>query len=108
MLIELKDGAVKEISTDKTGRVGCDTCDYGSEYINEFKIELTRGVIHCEISKMYEYLVSEDYMMKLFLKNVDCIRGLTEEEFIEWLEDKLKTGCVGEDNIELRFEFIKK
>jgi hypothetical protein len=90
MLIELLDGGIKDIYTDTESYNGCETCDYGSEYINEFTIYLTKGNIQFKVNQMYDYAVSEDYMMKLFLQNIDEIKQMTELNFFEWLKGNLE------------------
>lgn len=89
MLLELVDGGIVEILTDTFCYRGCDTCDYGSSYINEFTILFTDGHVDIEIDEEYEYAVSEDYLMKLFLNNVNEIKQLTEEQVVKWIETKL-------------------
>lgn len=89
MLIELVDGGIKEIYTDTLCYQGCDTCDYGSRFINEFTVVLTSGRIDIELNKMYTYTLSEDYLMRLFLNNVDHIKQLTEFKFYEWLKKEM-------------------
>lgn len=88
-LIDLVDGGIKEINTDTSSMSGCETCDYGSCYTNKFYVQLTSGELHCEVNQMYEYVFSEDYLMKLFLQNVETIKQFTEKEFIDWLEKRL-------------------
>lgn len=90
MLIELQNGGIKEISTDTYSYGGCDTCDYGSSYINELEIELTQGTIYVTIDAMYDYALSDGYLIKLFIGNIDGIRGLTEGEFFEWFDITLR------------------
>lgn len=91
MLIEMIDGGIKDIHTDTESYGGCETCDYGSEYINEFTIYLTTGNIDFKVSQMYDYALSEGFMMKLFLSNVDNIKQMTELEFFNWLKAKLES-----------------
>jgi hypothetical protein len=68
---------------------GCETCDYGSCYTNKFYVQLTSGELKCEVNQMYEYVFSEDYLMKLFIQNVETIKQFKEKEFIDWLEKRL-------------------
>ena len=42
MLITMKDGGLKEYSDDTQCYPGCETCDYGSEYINNLFLTLTK------------------------------------------------------------------
>lgn len=91
MLVELLDGGIKDIYTDTDSNRGCDTCDYGSSYINEFTIYLTEGDIQFKVSQMYEFALTEDYMMKTLLQNVEMIKAMTEKQFYDWLKEKLET-----------------
>lgn len=88
-LIKLQDGWIEEIRTDSHYSSGCDTCDYGSSYVNEFKIKTSTGEITIEIDTEYDYTVTEDYLMRLFLQNVDKIKQFTEGEFYDWLRKKV-------------------
>jgi len=89
MLIEMQDGGIKAVRYDQTHSSGCDTCDYGSSYIDEYDIEMTQGTIHVEVDQMYEYFLSEGYMMQLLIQNVDSIRQMTEDDFCTWLESEI-------------------
>ena len=42
---------------------------------------------------MYDYPISENDLMKVFLPNVEVIKSLTEEEFAQWLEEELDKHC---------------
>ena len=108
MLLELLDGGIEEIYTDKISFGGCETCDYGSSYINELEIKLTTGTLKCEVDQMYEYALSEDYLMKLFLQNVEEIRQKTEEAFLEWFKGKVTEDVKTSswlDDTKVRFDF---
>jgi hypothetical protein len=90
MLLPMVDGGILSVDYDSESYGGCDTCDYGSSYIRKFDIGLTTINIHIETEEMYdyaisEYAISEDFMMRMFLHNVDKIRQMTELEFYEWL-----------------------
>ena len=89
-LIKLIDGAIINITQDEDYYSGCETCDYGSRYINEINIFLIKYIIHVNISQMYEYVFSENDMMKLFINNLDKIKQMTEEEFTKWFEIKME------------------
>ncbi|NGS95769.1 hypothetical protein G6Z25_02390 [Clostridium perfringens] len=104
-LIKLKDGYIKEIYTDTDYTPGCETCDYGSEYINEFTVYLSSRKVEIKISDMYEYVLSEDYLIKLFIRNLDEIKRCSEEEFIEWLRYKID-DLADKENCDYSFEVI--
>ena len=89
MLITMIDGGLVDYEDDTDCCSGCPTCDYGSEYINEIDITLTQYKIHVKTSQMYEYVLSEGQMIKLFLSENDNIKTMTEKEFVDWFKEKL-------------------
>lgn len=89
MLIKMLDGGIVNYADDCYHYDGCPTCDYGSEYINEIDITLVHHTIHIKTNQMYEYVLSEGQMIRLFLTEYDVIRTMTEKEFIDWLKAKL-------------------
>lgn len=51
---------------------GCETCDYGSSYINEISITLEDDTyIEVKIDKMYDYTLSESDYMQLLANSKD-------------------------------------
>lgn len=89
MLIKMIDGGIVNYEDDCYCYEGCPTCNFGSEYINEIDITLTHYTIHVKTNQMYEYVISEGQLMKLFLSEYDTIRTMTEGEFIDWFKKKL-------------------
>ena len=90
MILELKDGGIIEIYSDSSYEPsGCETCDWGSRYISNYTFELKTGEIHIGASKSFDYPLSEGYMMKLMLSQVNEIREMTEKEFFDWLVKQL-------------------
>ena len=89
MLIKMRDGGIVNYDDDSCYYEGCETCDYGSSYINDVDILLTKYAIHIRTSQMYEYVLSEGMMMKLFLTEYNLIQCMTEKEFVEWFKAKL-------------------
>ena len=89
MLLKMVDGGLVNYTDDCYSYSGCPTCDYGSEYINEIDITLTSYKIHIKINQMYEYVLSEGQMMRLFLSEYDNIKAMMEKEFIDWFKEKL-------------------
>ena len=89
MLIKMIDGGIVYYEDDCYCYEGCPTCNYGSEYINEIDITLVHHTIHIKTNQMYEYVLSEGQMMKLFLSEYDTIQTMTESEFIDWFKKKL-------------------
>ena len=84
MIVKLKDGGIEEIWSDEEHYSGCPTCDYGSQYINNLRITLTKYVISARVNQMYEYRFSSGDMMKIILPNYEKILEMTEKEFAEW------------------------
>lgn len=89
MLIKMIDGGLVSYEDDSYSFGGCPTCDYGSEYINEIDITLTHYKIHVKTNQMYEYVLSEGQMMRLFLSEYNTIETMTEKEFVDWFKEKL-------------------
>ena len=89
MLIKMLDGGILNYADDCYYYDGCPTCNYGSEYINEIDITLTHYTIHVKTNQMYEYVLSEGQMMKLFLTEYNTIQTMTEKEFVDWFKAKL-------------------
>lgn len=85
MLLKLVDGGIENIKTDEEHYPGCPTCDYGSQYINNVEVILTKHTVKASFNKMYEYLLSSGDLMQILLPNADAIQKMTESEFIEWL-----------------------
>ena len=103
MLVELVDGGILDITSDNYHYDGCETCDFGSEYVNEYDIKMTKGRLKINTNQMYEYALSEGYMMTTMLQNVEYIKKLTENEFVDWLKRTLKK----ELSSELEFVYIE-
>ena len=89
MLINMIDGGLVNYIDDCYSYGGCPTCDYGSEYITEIDITLTHYKIHIKTNQMYEYVLSEGQMMKLFLTEYNTIQAMTEKEFVDWFKEQL-------------------
>ena len=90
MLLKMVDGGIVNYADDCESHPGCPTCDYGSEYINEIDITLTSYKVHVKVNQMYEYVLSEGQMMRLFLSEYENIQAMTEKEFIDWFKEKLQ------------------
>lgn len=58
ILLPMKDGGIYEIVSDTDSYGGCETCDYGSSYINEFEVHMVSGKIYIEVRNMYEYALN--------------------------------------------------
>lgn len=93
MLIELKDGKIENIYTDNCYTRGCLTCDFGSSYVNDVTIIMTKYRIFASIDTMYSYAMSEDWLLKTIIRNIDQVKQLTELEFADWFEDQFDELC---------------
>lgn len=85
MLLKLTDGGIENIKTDEEYYPGCPTCDFGSQYINDVEVILTKHIVRASFNKMYGYLLSSGDLMQILLPNADAIQKMTESEFIKWL-----------------------
>jgi hypothetical protein len=99
MLIKMVDGGLVNYEDDSYSYGGCPTCNYGSEYITEIDLTLTKYKVHIRTNKMYEYVISEGDMMKIFLSNYEEITTLTEKEFLDWFKIQIMK-LADEDEIE--------
>ena len=104
MLIKMIDGGMINYSDDTSYISGCPTCDYGSKYINEIRIDLIKYKIFVKLNQMYDFALSEGEMIKLFLSNYNEIQGLTEKEFIDWIKQKLYEIVQGDGDVIERFD----
>ena len=88
-LIKMIDGGMVDYTDNSSYISGCPTCDYGSEYINDIEITLTKHKIRARTNQMYEHAISEGQMMKVLLCNYNAIQAMTEKEFLVWFKEKL-------------------
>lgn len=93
MLLKLVDGGIENIYTDEDSISGCETCDYGSEYISRMVITLTKYKVIAAVNQMYEYAVSTEDTLNLFLPSIDQILRMTEDEFIAWFKEWWYDKC---------------
>ena len=42
---------------------------------------------------MYDYVLFEGYITKLFLENYNVIQEKTEKEFIDWFREQIRERC---------------
>ena len=89
ILFPMLDGGIVNYWDDTYYIPGCETCDYGSEYINDITITLTKYKIHALINEMYDYALSESDVMKLLLPAYEEIKGMTEKQFTAWFREHL-------------------
>lgn len=103
-MLEFVDGGMVSIDTDKEAYAGCETCDYGSEYIDNIEIVLTKYKIKASVSQMYEYVFTSGDLMKIILTNITEIQKMTEKQFCDWFEQMLKTKVDPDYGGEIEFE----
>lgn len=85
MLIKTIDGGIVDIETDEDCLSrGCPTCGYGSEYLSEITVFLTKYKVKAEVVNEYEYAMTVEDTLKLFLPHIDEIQLMKEKGFIVW------------------------
>ena len=63
---------IKKVNYDENWESGCETCDFGSSYVNEIEIILEDGTYtNIKVDKMYEYTLSESDYMRLIANSND-------------------------------------
>lgn len=100
---------------------GCETCDYGSNYINMFSIYTNRDKISYELYNEYEYLLTESDLIKI-IGNANCEDDIEEKikdiitsnkykayngEFIIIKNNKIKKYKFKEGNLEEEKDYDK-
>lgn len=86
ILMPMVDGGIVNYVDDTSYTAGCETCDYGSEYVNDITITLTKHEVHAVLNQMYGYAISEGDLMKTLLPAYEEIRAMTESQFVEWFK----------------------
>jgi hypothetical protein len=64
---------------------------------------MTTGKITIKIDNMYEYALSEGYLMGLLLPNYEHIKTMTEQGFFEWLKEKMQTDFNQVESLSITF-----
>lgn len=67
IIMPLLDGGITSIDYETDSISGCPTCDYGSSYVDDFQIGLTKYTITVHINAMYDHLISENWLMRTLL-----------------------------------------
>lgn len=95
MIMKLKDGGITDIQQDNwCESSGCETCNYGSSYITELNVYLTKMSLIIENDSMYEYGLSDGILMRIMLSSANEIQDMTEKDFCDWLVSKItEEGC---------------
>ena len=87
-LIELKDDAVADIATDKSYSAGCETCDYGSLYIQEITFKFKSGEkLFINLKKEYEYPISQEKLIIALARNTSQFKKMTLEDFKQFFQE---------------------
>ena len=87
-LIELKDDAVADIATDKSYSAGCETCDYGSLYIQEITFKFKSGEkLNISLKKEYEYPISQEKLIIALARNTSQFKKMTLEDFKQFCQE---------------------
>lgn len=74
--IKMVDCVLLNVEYDSWSRRGCETCDYGSYYHDEFILHFDLGKIKIYCGQMYDYPLSEAFMMKYLLMNIEELKQL--------------------------------
>lgn len=107
VILAMSDGGIVSIDQDKTYFAGCQTCDYGSNYINNIRITTIKYILSISVEKMYEHALSEGDMMKILLPNCESIQAMQELDFLQWLVKEVKT-IVLKNDASLTFDIVKR
>lgn len=92
MIFKLKDGAVESVDTDNDCMdYGCPTCGFGSSYVNDVTITMTKHKIRASVDQMYQYEMSAGWLLSTIVKNIDQIQEMTELEFADWFKEQFET-----------------
>lgn len=89
-LLTLADGDLLGFKEDHDASGGCETCYYGSSYVQDFTVDTTLGSWRFDLEQMYEYPVSHEFLFQTILPAVQEIQSMTIEGFIEWLSEKFR------------------
>lgn len=116
ILVPLKDGGITSINTNDYGRSGCETCDYGSEYVNEIDFIVTTGKVSVKASMMYEYpissIVSVSDIILMFVKKEDELKEIREDQLGKWFKEqivnKVKEDYLGGQDLVISIKNIGK
>jgi hypothetical protein len=103
MLLQLKDGAILNLSESRDKTNGCETCDFGARFTQDFTVETDQGNMIFYFNSRDGYGVSEAFLLKVFLSNVEAIKNMTVSDLFKWL----KTRFIEEAGNEVDATFYK-
>ena len=89
IFIKLTDGGLVDYKDDVQYYSGCPTCDYGSEYINEWWVKMTDHVIHVRACNEYNYGISTSWIIRLFLQNLPEIKKMEQMELFDFIKSEV-------------------
>ena len=95
MVLKMVDGGIVDIKYDSyCDSWGCETCGYGSSYINAIEIALTTRTLEITLDNEYEYAMKESFLIKYFASNAHLFTTFSEEQFVTYLKDNFKEAIV--------------
>lgn len=94
VLLQMKNGGIVKIEDDYDYYAGCDTCDYGSQYISELRIIFTNNKqLIIKTTNEYTFAISQLNIMEIFLYNYTDIMEMTIEYFVSWIKKSIENHC---------------
>lgn len=95
MVLKMVDGGIVDIEYDSyCDSWGCETCGYGSSYINSIVIILTSRTLEITLDNEYEYAMNESFLIKYFASNTHLFTTFSEEQFVTYLKENFKEAIV--------------
>lgn len=92
IILPLADGGVKSVDYDCSKDGGCETCDYGSQYIDDLTVKLTKMTIVVSTNTMYKHALCTADLINMFLS---ADKTMTEVQFAAWMYEKIKEMIKG-------------
>ena len=87
-LIELQDDSVVDIATDQNYSAGCETCDYGSLYVQDITFKFKSGEkLYISLKKEYEYPISQEKLIIALARNTSQFKKMTLEDFKQFFQE---------------------
>ena len=95
MVLKMVDGGIVDIKYDSyCDSWGCETCGYGSSYINSIMFVLTSHTLEITLDNEYEYAMEESFLIKYFASNAHLFTTFSEEQFVAYLKENFKEAIV--------------
>jgi len=83
MLLKLKGSDLLDVKYDFDFDKGCETCDYGSNYLSEVTFIFNNAKMIVKAEQMYEFPINEGRLMKWLLSENEEISKMTLKQFSE-------------------------